>query len=212
MTLRLTETDISKMDEALSIILDKGRLVNVHVIQKELSIDKKNAKFILNKVCEFGHNLEILISQKFSDGDHSIVRIKKAELTRFIDSGGFQKYFTPKNPINTRQTVIHSSGDGAIITTGDYAKISAEINVSKGNIIELEKHLSDAGVAKEDIEKLIEIIDIDKPESDSKVFGKKVNNWMTEMYSKALDGTWQITAGAAGQILYDVLNKYYFTS
>jgi hypothetical protein len=212
MTLRLTETDISKMDEALSIILDKGRLVNVHVIQKELSIDKENAQFILNKVCEFGHNLEILISQKFSDGDHSIVRIKKAELTRFIDSGGFQKHFTPKDTISTHQTIINNSGDGSLINTGDNPRISANINISKGNISHLEKQLLDVGITNEDIAKLKEIINIEQPNPDSKKFGIKVNNWMTEMYGKALNGTWQITAGAAGQILYDVLNKYYFTS
>ena len=40
-------------------------------------------------------------------------------------------------------------------------------------------------------------------------FGGKVNTWIQKMVGKALDSSWQISVGAAGNILAGSIQSYY---
>ncbi|MEJ4087745.1 hypothetical protein [Galbibacter orientalis] len=116
-----------------------------------------------------------------------------------------------KKEISTimNHTIINTSGDGNIVNTGDKNKIDAKITIEKGNKDALIKHLQENGVSEEDTAELVEIIDTEEPNAGNKTFGKKVSDWTKKMIGKAVDGTWNISLGAAGSLLAEAIGKYY---
>lgn len=142
------------------------------------------------------------------------VRSKLLDLMLEIDNkfGNITDFDSIKNnndKITTimTNTVINNNGDGNILNTGDKAKIDAKITIKKGDKENLKRKLIEEGIANEDIVELAKIIDEEEP-LDGK-FGGKVNRWVTKMLGKALDGSWQITVGAAGSMLAEALGSYY---
>lgn len=107
------------------------------------------------------------------------------------------------------QTIINTSGDGIIVNTGEKAKITAKINITKGSKDELFRRLKEGGIKEEDIAELIEIIDDEEPNFVNNTFGQKVNIWTQKMLGKALDGSWNIGIGAAGSLVAEVVKAYY---
>lgn len=107
------------------------------------------------------------------------------------------------------KTIIKSSGDGNLINTGEKAKIDSSVTISKGNKIDIRNRLKEVGLTEKDAEDLIRIIDIDNPDLENKRFGEKVNLWIQSMIGKALNGSWQVTVGAAGNILSEIIQQYY---
>jgi hypothetical protein len=118
---------------------------------------------------------------------------------------------TKKEQISTimNQTIINTSGDGNVVNTGEKAKISAKINITKGNKDELIKHLKENGISEEDTSELAAIIDTEQPDTTKKTFGEKVNAWTQKMLGKALNGSWKIGVGAAGNLLAEAIKLYY---
>ena len=118
---------------------------------------------------------------------------------------------TKKEQISTimNQTIINTSGDGNVVNTGEKARISAKINIIKGNKDELIKYLKDYGISEEDTSELATIIDTEQPDASKMTFGEKVNAWIQKMLGKALDGTWSIGLGAAGNLLAEAIKLYY---
>lgn len=106
------------------------------------------------------------------------------------------------------QTIINT-GDGNILNTGDNVKISANITVKKKDKVSLKRILTENGVNEQDIDELLEIIDKDEPNKGTKAFGEKVNEWIQKMIGKALNGSWQISVGAAGTLLSKLIMDYY---
>lgn len=104
---------------------------------------------------------------------------------------------------------ITTTGDGNIINTGNKANIDAQINISKGSKDELIKFLQENGVSQDDIAELVEIIDTEEPNPENKTFGNKVGQWTKKMLGKAVDGGWNISLGAAGNILAEAIGRYY---
>lgn len=107
------------------------------------------------------------------------------------------------------QTVVNNTGDAAIINTGRNSSIVAEIKINKGDFNGLKRELLDANVDEESVCELESIIEHESPDYSSGRFGPKVNQWIEKMMSKALNGYWQIGIGAAGNLLADVIKKFY---
>jgi hypothetical protein len=117
---------------------------------------------------------------------------------------------TKKDQITTiMNTTIHNTGDGALINTGNDVKIKNKIRVTKQNFEQLARVLSENNVHQEDIRELQQVIDTDNPDESNKLFGTKVNAWILKMVGKSLSGTWMIGAGAAGDLLADIISNYY---
>lgn len=102
---------------------------------------------------------------------------------------------------------ITNNGDGNVVNTGENATVNANITITKGNKDQLARTLRDHGVETEDVAELLTVIDTEQPEGSS--FGAKVNGWMKKMLAKSIDGTWQISVGAAGNLLAEALKAYY---
>lgn len=107
------------------------------------------------------------------------------------------------------KTIINSSGEGNFINTGDKAKIKSSINISKGNKTQIKDKIEELGLTAKDADELIEIIDSEKPDLNNKRFGDKVNQWIQSMIGKALNGSWNISIGVAGNILAEIIQQYY---
>jgi hypothetical protein len=118
---------------------------------------------------------------------------------------------TKSNEIQTimNNTIINTNGDGNFINTGDKASINAEINISKGDKENLQKHLEDIGITKEDSQELIDVIDSEEPNRELKTFGKKVNAWTNKMFGKVLDGSWKIGIETASAKIVEAIAMYY---
>lgn len=105
------------------------------------------------------------------------------------------------------QTII-TNGDGNVLNTGDSAKLDVKVTVKKMNKQSLSENLLKNGVDEEDVNKLLKVVDLESPNEDGK-FGTQVNAWVSSMLNKALDGTWQVSIGAAGGMLAEVIQHYY---
>ena len=114
-----------------------------------------------------------------------------------------------KNALITQimnHTIINN-GNANVVNTGDHSNVSVNINF-KGDKNLLKEKLETHGITNEDIDNLLKVID--SPNEDSLTdYSTSVNNWITMMMSKALDGTWQVGIAAAGGVIAEVLNHYY---
>lgn len=105
------------------------------------------------------------------------------------------------------QTII--TGNGNVVTSGNSNQVSAFITISTGSKEDLEQVLSNSNVQSEEIQDLLKVIDKDPPKGTIISFNPEVNSWIQKMIGKALDGSWQISVGAAGSLLAEAIKAYY---
>lgn len=106
-----------------------------------------------------------------------------------------------------KQIIINNS-EGNVINTGNENAIKNNFKIGKSKFEELSKALRDNYVSEEEIEELRVSIE-EEPNYERKLFGTKVNDWIQKMTTKALNGTWQVSIGAAGTLLAELLKQYY---
>ena len=99
-------------------------------------------------------------------------------------------------------------GNNTTIIVGDN-NVQTVTNIKQNDFDSLERYLRDNGIEKEEIKELQSFINSDNSNPDKKEFGKKVKGWISKMLNKAIDGSWQIGLGAAGNLLADSLSTYY---
>lgn len=178
----LIQQNWRKMGNPYLQLVNCKKSVSVNAVVEILAFVRNNLlDFMLKIDSEFGNITEI-----------EELKTKKEEITTIMN-----------------QTIINNSGDGNILNTGEKANITATININKGNIEELTKHLQEIGLSNADTIELIEIIDTEEPNFDNKTFGQKVNTWTQKMLGKALDGSWNIGIGAAGNLIAEAVKSYY---
>lgn len=107
------------------------------------------------------------------------------------------------------QTIINNNGDGNVSNTGDNSSINYSNNITKNNLEELKSYFKEIGISDKDVEELVEVIDDEKPNIETKTFGKKVNSWVQKMLGNALEGSWKIAVGSAGTLLTQGLKSYF---
>lgn len=83
------------------------------------------------------------------------------------------------------------------------------MTVIPGNFDSLAKYFRRQEVAEEDIKSLELAIAEDLEATETGSFGPKVSNWIGKMTSKAADGTWAISIGAAGSLLATAIARFY---
>lgn len=102
-------------------------------------------------------------------------------------------------------------GDNTTIVVGSGSIQGINNAITKDNFSELSQSLRNNAVPEEDILKLKEAIKADKDaiEVQQGSFGLHVRTWLGNMISKAGTSAWNISIGAAGNILASALSKYY---
>lgn len=181
-TTNIIQNNIRRMGNPYYQLLSAKKVIGISVVSEMLStIRNKLLDFMLKLDEEFGNLTEI-----------EELKTKQNEILNIMS-----------------QTIIHTSGDGNVVNTGDNSKLKVTIKVSKGNKEELRDHLLKNGINENDTNELIEIIDTETPNDLTKKFGEKVNTWITNVLGKALNGTWEIGIGTASTMIADALNSYY---
>ena len=103
--------------------------------------------------------------------------------------------------------VRNITGTGIILNTGKEANIHATININKSNLDVLKRQLFKYGIEDEDIEELAEIVQTEKPNSESNTLGEKSNGWILKIVGKALSGVGKIATGISSNILATLIKQ-----
>ncbi|MGE8430262.1 MAG: hypothetical protein ACN6O7_20450 [Sphingobacterium sp.] len=184
------------------------------------SVSNDRKAFLENKIRELGYDrfqilsLHIQIPVNFNSNIISNVRSKLLEFMLALEQEfGVEADIITLSKNNQTithimNTTINNSGDGAVINNGDNNNIETNITVNQGNKDALKTKLIEEKVTVNDAEELIKIIDKSTPVSKDN-FGEPVNNWVQTMIGKALNGSWQVAIGAAGNILAQAIQAYY---
>jgi len=192
--------------------------INAKNIAYSVSNDRKT--FLENQIRDLGNyrfqiiSLHIQIPINFNSNIVSNVRSKLLEFMLALEQEfGVEADITTlskNNQIITHimNTTINNSGDGAVINNGNSNNIEANVTINQGNKDALKTKLIEEKVPVNDAEELIKIIDTSTPASKDN-FGEPVNNWVQKMMGKALNGSWQVAIGAAGNILAQAIQAYY---
>jgi hypothetical protein len=102
-------------------------------------------------------------------------------------------------------------GDNTTILVGNYNRQEVTKRITTGDFESLRSTLEERNVGKEEIATLKSALNADADGKDVKAkrFGPRVRAWMKSMLDEAVDATWQIELGIAGNLLTDALKKYY---
>ena len=84
-----------------------------------------------------------------------------------------------------------------------------EFNIVAGDFSSLEKVLQQNAVSPDDIQELHSALASDEHSGFNKKIGPEVSSWMAKMLQKAGDGTWGIGIAAGGNLLGQVIAKYF---
>ena len=115
------------------------------------------------------------------------------------------------NPEPQRVTQIFNTlvYGGSANLVGTATKSPITFNIEPKHFSTLEQILAENGVSSDDITELKDALDYDPMPSTSESFGPKVSSWICKMIGKAAEGSWNIGVGTAGNLLAQVIAKYY---
>lgn len=100
-------------------------------------------------------------------------------------------------------------GNNTIVIVGDNNKASIQNEIKRGDFESLAAVLRKNKVAEADVAELQTAIQDDGTDTVNKKPGSAVQGWMKKMLGKAVDTSWQIELGIAGNLLTDALKAYY---
>ena len=106
----------------------------------------------------------------------------------------------------TFNTTIHGGTANLLGAANDS---SVEFNIGLNDFESVYHALKNNGVSEEDIAELKKVLAEDEQPQSTNQFGPKVNSWIAGMVKKTLNGTWNIGIGTAGELLADIISKYY---
>jgi len=98
---------------------------------------------------------------------------------------------------------------GSASLVGTVTDSNVMFEIITGDFETLGQTLRDNGVSEEDIEQLKDALESDEQPTSEGKFGPKVSSWIANMMQKAADGGWALGVGAAGNLLAQVIAKFY---
>ena len=98
---------------------------------------------------------------------------------------------------------------GAANLVGSAIESSIIFNVAANDFASLERTLRANAVADEDIKSLQKAIEEDGEITENEGFGPRVCSWIGGMMNKAANGSWSVGVGAAGNLLAQVISRFY---
>ncbi|MBS1495000.1 MAG: hypothetical protein JST55_15930 [Bacteroidetes bacterium] len=114
-----------------------------------------------------------------------------------------------KQIVNIMKRTIITKGDGNVITVGNDNKIKVNTSIAKGNKKNLEEKLREQNIEKENIAKLLEIIDDESPDPIRGTLGDKVNSWISNLYAKSLPILGVLATNTLANIISALILQYY---
>jgi hypothetical protein len=83
------------------------------------------------------------------------------------------------------------------------------MTVKENDYESLKAFLNSTGISDDNLSDLKEAIDYDATPNTKGKFGNRVSAWMGKMLTRAANGSWQISAAAAGNLLARAIGAYY---
>ena len=136
----------------------------------------------------------------------SIVSIRAA-LNIENNKNKSKKMEEEKSQSNQPKITVGDNFSG-VFTVGDENKIKNKVTIKK-KVKQLSNELKNNNVPQADIDKLLKILELDKPDFEKKILGKETNNWIQKMIEKSRDGSWQIATATAGGLLTALLKGFF---
>jgi len=103
-------------------------------------------------------------------------------------------------------TTIHG---GTANLVGSANNSSVQFNIGLNDFESVRRAFQNNGMSKNDIADLEDALKQDERPQSAKKFGANVSSWIARMMKKASEGTWDISIAAAGELLADIISKYY---
>jgi len=103
------------------------------------------------------------------------------------------------------QTVVY----GGLVNVSGTINELTEVNIRPGDFESLSSILRDNGISEEDLAELNSALKSDDEPRPNEGFGPKVAFWISRMMQKAAEGSWNISLGTAGNLLAQVIAKFY---
>lgn len=196
---------------SIEAILAKSKTGNVQVSTGDLSLvlgtNVYEHQNCIQAWAEFGtsHLVELLNVVRNRILDFALALWKEAPMagdaydgaTKFVESKRVTQIFNTK--IFGGSTNLLGAVDSSI----------NEINVGMNDFLSVERVLKEKGVSEHDLVELRTAVDIEGKLKVNNGFGPKISSWIAKMMGKAADGSWNIGVGAAGNLLSQVIAKYY---
>lgn len=98
-------------------------------------------------------------------------------------------------------------GSANLVGTANASTIS--FNIDLNDFPSLERVLRENGVADVDLNTLRGALESERAPESGGGFGPKMSAWISKMMGKAAEGSWNISLGAAGNLLAKAISKYY---
>ena len=137
--------------------------------------------------------------------DWSLKLEEKGILGKGMTFSDDEKEIAVSNPSINIQTFQGILGNVTNSTLTQDLKMTVKVNDYES----LKTFLNSTGISSNDLVDLKDAIDNDpKPNTKGK-FGDRVSAWMGKMLTKAANGSWQISAAAAGNLLAQAIGIYY---
>ena len=132
------------------------------------------------------------------------------EIERANPSAGEASLNSNPVPLSTVSQVFHTQiyGNVANLASGNRdVRQSGEVNVSRGDLAQLDGALRELRVSAEDITALHEALTEDRREQN-KGIGSRAAAWMGTMLSKAASGAWETSLSAASAVLPKLISQH----
>lgn len=117
---------------------------------------------------------------------------------------------TEKRRAEMSQSINIHNFQGVLGNVAD-SNVQQNLNmtITPGNFSSLAAHLADHGVSTDDLHELENAVRHDPQPSDKAKLGDRVSIWIGKMIGKAAQGGWNISLGAAGNLLASAIAKFY---
>jgi chemotaxis receptor (MCP) glutamine deamidase CheD len=103
-------------------------------------------------------------------------------------------------------------GDNTTIVVGNHNHQQITNTAAKNDKAVLAAELRKHGVGEEDIQAIHAALDEDPVPVVAGQYGPAVQGWMKRMLGRAVDASWNIPVGAAGNLLATLVQNYYGNS
>ena len=152
-----------------------------------------------------GHLVDLMNAVRNRILDFSLAVWKESPTAGEIDDTRSSK-LEPTKVTQIFNTTVYG-GSANLVGTATDSEIT--FNLSPADIPGLEAILRENGIKDTELYELRTALAAEPQPPADKVFGPKVSSWISKMIEKAADGTWNVSLGAAGNLLAQALGKYY---
>jgi hypothetical protein len=150
-----------------------------------------------------GNLVEIVNSVRNKVLDFTLELGKKAPDAGEI-GGEVTSKLEPSNVTQIFHTIVYG-GSVAVVGTNKLT----EVNIHPQDFESLSIVLKDNGISEEDLAELDSALESDDEPRPNTGFGPNVASWISKMMKKAAEGSWNISLGTAGNLLAQVIAKFY---